>query len=59
MKGLSNEFNRSWKEMQKIKHFPEIYLTVFYLFLSGFLFNPSFVEFTTYYIMNVRHIQQD
>jgi hypothetical protein len=56
MKGLSNEFKRSWTEMKKIRHFPEIYLTVLYIFLAGFLLNPTFAEFSTYYIMNVRQI---
>lgn len=56
MKGLSNELKRSWAEMKKIRHFPEIYLTVLYIFLAGFLFNPTFAEFTTYYIINVRNI---
>ena len=56
MKGFSNELKRSWAEMKKIRHFPEIYLTVLYIFLAGFLFNPTFAEFTTYYIINVRNI---
>ena len=56
MKGLSNEFQRSWIEMKKIRNFPEIYLTILYIFLSGFILNPTFAEFTTYYIMNVRNI---
>ena len=45
MKSLKNEFKRSWIEMKKIKDIPEIYNTVIYIFLSGFIFSPYFGEF--------------
>ena len=56
MKGLKSELKRSWREIKKIKDFPEIYNTIIFILLNWFLFSPSFVEFFQYYNMNVRKI---
>lgn len=59
MKGLKNEFKRSWIEIKKIKDFPEIYNTILFILINWFLFSPSFAEFFQYYNMNVRKLKQD
>jgi len=57
MKGFWIELGRSCKEILKLRHIPEIYLTILFL-LTNAMFNPVFSEYGFYYMTNVRHISK-
>ena len=57
MNGFFKDLNRSFWETLKIRHVPEIYMSLGFFVLSA-LTSPSFGEFSFYYNTNERHVSK-
>jgi hypothetical protein len=57
MRGFCQDLKKSFWETVKIRHVPEIYLSLAFLIVSS-IFSPAFNEFSFYYNTNVRHISK-
>ena len=57
MNGFFKDLSRSFWETLKIRHVPEIYMSLGFFILSA-VTSPSFGEFSFYYNTNVRHVSK-
>lgn len=57
MAGFCTDLKKSFWQTLKIRHVPEIYLSLLFLIISS-IFSPAFNEFSFYYNTNVRHISK-
>ena len=57
MNGFCNDLRRSFMETIKIRHVPEIYMSILFLLASS-IFSPAFDVFSFYYNTNVREISK-
>ena len=57
LRGFCLDLKKSFWETAKIRHIPEIYMTLAFLVVSA-VFAPGFGEFGFYYNQNVRHISK-